>query len=245
MPIVWNNLVQVEENAQNSVDSAAEFDVFLGRLRKAIDTEDLYGWGKAHGFPRQTLYNMVSGQKIPGLETLRKFREETGKPIGWLLGEDITHPIVTSLDHDNLPSSTDATSTNAGSSDEFVYIPRYPRNGSPEQVTMAFRRYWVEKYLQANPEELIVLRVDDDVMEGTFNRADNILVNCNPQGPVKDGLYALYINEAMVVRRIQVLPNNVIRVMPDNPRYPSFETSLEEGSGVEIAGVPVWYSRAI
>ncbi|KVV54096.1 repressor protein [Burkholderia cepacia] len=219
--------------------------MFFARLRQAIGTDDLYGWGKAHGFPRQTLYNMVSGQKIPGLETLRKFRDETGKPIGWLLGEDVTHPTVTSLNHDDSPTNVQDTRNVNGLSGEFVYIPRYPRNGSPEQVTMAFRRYWVEKYLQANPEELIVLRVDDDVMEGTFNRADNILVNCNPQGQVKDGLYALYINEAMVVRRVQVLPNNVIRVMPDNPRYPSFETSLEEGSGVEIAGVPVWYSRTI
>ncbi|KVF23071.1 repressor protein [Burkholderia cepacia] len=216
--------------------------MFFARLRQAIGTDDLYGWGKSHGFPRQTLYNMVSGQKIPGLETLRKFRDETGKPIGWLLGEDLLHVSVTSPENDH---ATHLNAALAGAADEFVYIPRYPRNGSPEQVTMAFRRYWVEKYLQAKPEELIVLRVDDDVMEGTFNRADNILVNMNPQGPVKDGLYALYINEAMVVRRIQVLPNNIIRVMPDNPRYPSFETSLEEGSGVEIAGVPVWYSRTI
>ncbi|VWD36577.1 putative phage repressor [Burkholderia contaminans] len=229
---------QVKENAPNQVDSVAEFEVFFARLRQAIGTEDLYGWGKSHGFPRQTLYNMVSGQKIPGLETLRKFRDETGKPIGWLLGEDLLHP----------GAATDVGTTGQTgdtAADEFVYIPRYPRNDSPEQVTMAFRRYWVEKYLQAHPEELIVLRVDDDVMEGTFNRADNILVNMNPQGPVKDGLYALYINEAMVVRRVQVLPNNIIRVMPDNSRYPSFETSLEEGSGVEIAGVPVWYSRTI
>lgn len=237
MPINWNIADQSEENAQNSVDSVAEFQVFFARLREAIDTEDLYGWGKAHDFPRQTLYNMVSGQKIPGLETLRKFRDATGKPIGWLLGEDLLYP--TSGD------TSSAASSPTRQADEFVYIPRYPRNGSSEQVTMAFRRYWVEKYLQANPDELIVLRVDDDVMEGTFNRADNILVNCNPQGPVKDGLYALYINEAMVVRRVQVLPNNIIRVMPDNPRYPSFETSLAEGSGVEIAGVPVWYSRTI
>ncbi|KWH13558.1 repressor protein [Burkholderia territorii] len=210
--------------------------MFFARLREAIGTEDLYGWGKSHDFPRQTLYNMVSGQKVPGLETLRKFRDATGKPIGWLLGEDLLYPTVVKEKTVGIFDSP---------SGEFVYIPRYPRNGSPEQVTMAFRRYWVEKYLQANPDELIVLRVDDDVMEGTFNRADNILVNMNPLGPVKDGLYALYINEAMVVRRVQVLPNNVIRVMPDNPRYPSFETSLEEGSGVEIAGVPVWYSRTI
>lgn len=225
---------QTKESTPNSGDSLAEFEVFFARLREAIGTDDLYGWGKEHHFPRQTLYNMVSAQKIPGLETLRKFRDATGKPIGWLLGEDVLYV-----------SADENQALKPKESDEFVYIPRYPRNGALEQVTMAFRRYWVEKYLQANPEKLIVLRVDDDVMEGTFNRADNILVNMNPLSPVKDGLYALYINDAMVVRRVQVLPNNVIRVMPDNPRYPSFETSLEEGSGVEIAGIPVWYSRTI
>ncbi|WP_232444323.1 helix-turn-helix transcriptional regulator [Burkholderia ubonensis] len=229
------DLNQVKENTPNSVDSVAEFEVFFARLREAIGTDDLYGWGKEHGFPRQTLYNMVSGQKVPGLETLRRFRDETGKAIGWLLGEDLLYPTII----------TERSTSPLDAADEFVYIPRYPRTDTDEQVTMAFRRYWVEKYLQVHTDELIVLRVDDDVMEGTFNRADNILVNLNPQGPVKDGLYALYINEVMVVRRVQVLPNNVIRVMPDNPRYPSFDTSLEEGSGVELAGVPVWYSRQI
>ena len=225
---------QIKETSPNSVDSVAEYDLFMGRLLAAIGTEDLYGWGKSRGFPRQTLYNMVSGQKIPGMETLRRFRDETGKPIGWLLGEDMLYPAA---------NSGEQTATS--DSEQFVYITRYPRNGDDEHVTMAFRRYWVEKYLHANPAELIVLRVDDDVMEGTFNRADNVLINTNVQGPVKDGLYALLINDVMVIRRVQALPNNTIRVMPDNPRYPSFEATLAEGSGVAIAGVPVWYSRAI
>ncbi|WP_232443118.1 helix-turn-helix transcriptional regulator [Burkholderia ubonensis] len=232
------DLNQVKENTPNSVDSVAEFEVFFARLREAIGTDDLYGWGKEHGFPRQTLYNMVSAQKVPGLETLRKFRDETAKPIGWLLGEDLLYPSSSTVVAANAHTGTDELA-------EFVFIPRCMRHENDEHVTMAFRRYWVEKYLQVRPEELVVLRVDDDVMEGTFNRADNILVNCNVPGPVKDGLYALYINNVMVVRRVQVLPNNVIRVMPDNPRYPSFDTSLEEGSGVELAGVPVWYSRQI
>ncbi|WP_239483267.1 hypothetical protein [Burkholderia sp. MS455] len=109
---------QVKENAPNSVDSVAEFEVFFARLRQAIGTDDLYGWGKSRGFPRQTLYNMVSGQKIPGLETLRKFRDETGKPIGWLLGEDVLHP--------GAPTESGAGQVDGKESDEFVYIPRYP-----------------------------------------------------------------------------------------------------------------------
>lgn len=222
------------QSDKNSVDSVAEFEVFFARLREAIGTDDLYGWGKAHGFVRQTLYNMVSGQKVPGIETLRRFREETGKPIGWLLGEDVLAP---------LPGG------NTGSidehSDEFVFIPRAKTKENEPSISMAFRRYWVEKYLKADPDHLTVCRVDDDAMLGTFNPSDNVLVHSKVVEPLRDGLYGLLINGVLVIRRVQMLPGNRIRVMPDNPKYPSFEVELTADCGVEFVGVPVWYSRMV
>jgi hypothetical protein len=221
---------QNEESVQVQVDSVIEFEVFFARLREAIGTDDLYGWGKAHGFARQTLYNMVSAQKVPGLETLRRFREETGKPIGWLLGEDVFAAASAQVEE---------------RSDEFVFIPRAAAKENEPSISMAFRRYWVEKYLKANPDHLTVCRIDDDAMEGTFNLSDNVLVHSKAVEPVRDGLYGLLINGVLVIRRVQVLPGNRIRVMPDNPKYPSFEVELAEDCGVEFVGVPVWYSRMI
>jgi len=221
------------EMPPNSVDSVAEFEVFIARLREAIRTDDLYGWGKAHGFPRQTLYNMVSGQKVPGLETLRRFREETGKPIGWLLGEDV---LIGSGGGARLCGDPD---------EEFVFIPRAKTKENEPSISMAFRRYWVEKYLKANPDHLTVCRIADDAMLGTFNLSDNVLVHSKVVQPLRDGLYGLLINGVLVIRRVQVLPGKRIRVMPDNPKYPSFEVELSEDCGVEFVGVPVWYSRTI
>jgi hypothetical protein len=219
------------ENVQIPVTQVAEFELFFTRLRDAIGTDDLYGWGKAHGFARQTLYNMVSGSKVPGLEILRKFREETGKPIGWLLGEEgaLGQP---------------GSSTGSGNND-FIFVPRYKHDATDPDGAVAFRRHWIEKYLNVSPDHLTVYRIEDDAMLGTFSPSDNVLINGAPVSTVRDGLYALLINGAMVIRRVQTLPNNVVRVMPDNSRYPSFDVELGEGCGVDVVGVPVWYSRMI
>lgn len=204
---------------------AADFNVFFARLTSA-STEGGYTdplkWAAEHGVAEQSIRNLRTEQKPPGLVILKRLSRASGKSINWWLGADAEF-----------------------NTDEFVFIPRYRENADAEHVTMAFRRYWVEKYLHATTDQLTVYRIEDDAMVGTFNQADNVLINSKPVDVIRDGLYALIINGAMVVRRIQALPNNIIRVMPDNPKYPSFEVELTEDCGVEIVGVPVWYSRQI
>ncbi|WP_229274596.1 S24 family peptidase [Burkholderia pseudomallei] len=251
----YTNMERSEDNtpgsgseSQNSVTEAAEFDVFMGRLLAAIGTEDLYGWGKDRRIPSSTLYNMVSMKKIPGIGTLRRFREETGKPIGWLLGEDLLYPGTFAPD-----TGTPATVHPAQDdpNDDFVFVPRY--DGAPtdandlgtQSFSMAFRKYWVEKYLNADPAHLSVHRIEDDVMEPLFQRADNVLVNRQQANQIGDGIYALRINGKIVIRRTQALPNRALRVMPENPKYPAFEVELKEGGDVAVVGRVVWFSRQI
>lgn len=238
----------IGSESQSSVGEAAEFEVFLGRLLAAIGTEDLYSWGKDRRIPSSTLYNMVSTKKIPGIATLRRFREETGKPIGWLLGEDLLYPDIFQAG----PSSDRGASTSApvGPSDDFVFVPRYDGNSTDaselgtQTFSMAFRKYWVEKYLNADPANLSVYRIEDDVNEPVLMRSDNVLVD-RAQKSVGDGIYALRINGKIVIRLTQSLPDNYIRVAPANSRYEPFTEQIREGGPVDIIGRVVWFGRQI
>lgn len=96
--------------------------------------------------------------------TLRRFRETTGKPIGWLLGEDLLLPQQPTPTTDKTPEPAHG---------EFVFVPRFDANAE-QSFSMAFRKYWIEKYLNADPANLSVHRIEDDVMEPQFQRADNV-----------------------------------------------------------------------
>jgi phage repressor protein C with HTH and peptisase S24 domain len=82
--------------------------------------------------------------------------------------------------------------------DEFVYVPRYDLqetaaglwpDDEKAKFTMAFRRYWVENYLHARPEDLSVLRVHGDSMYPVLHDGDNILINHAFTSP-QDGIVA-------------------------------------------------------
>jgi transcriptional regulator with XRE-family HTH domain len=216
-----------EADAEKLAQREQEFNVFFARLTTASEAAgftDPLKWAAENGVASQSLRNLRTDRKPPGLNILQRLSKASGKSINWWLGED-----------------------EAFNTDEFVFIPRYKTANGDEPVTMAFRRYWVEKYLKTDPKHLTVYRVEDDVMQGTFNISDNVLIHSREDTvtPLKDGLCALILNGALIIRRIQVLPNNLARIMPDNPKYPAFEVELSENSGVEFVGVPVWFSRQL
>lgn len=132
---------------------------------------------------------------------------------------------------------------------EFVYIPRYQeeaaerddvRGGEPNALIFAFRRYWVENYLQANPKDLSAISVRGDSMMGVLNDGDNILANRAKNQP-GDGLYVIRIGESVVVKQTQRLPGNRLLVKSTNNMYQQFTLDLTQlDDDFEIIGKVEW-----
>jgi len=55
-----------------SAEALREFEVFKERLIEAIGTGEIYGWASSHGFNKGTLYNIMSRQRIPGIDILKR-----------------------------------------------------------------------------------------------------------------------------------------------------------------------------
>lgn len=205
-----------------------EFMIFWARLEAATQeagARDPLDWAAAKAnVAKQSLRNLKTAQKAPGLDILRRLSAASGRSINWWIGDA------------EIAQADDA---------DFAYIPREPREGEGKLLTFAFRRYWIDHYLKAQPTTLRVYRIDDDVMSSTFEEGDNVLVNTEIAN-FKDGLYAVSIAGTPVLRRIQFLPQARAIVKPDNPKYDSFEVSLDaEPFDFAFIGIPVWYSRMI
>lgn len=244
------------ERGAETGDVQTSFPLFLSRLHAASGTDTLptlYAWGESHGFSRQSLYNMISQNRVPGLETLRRFRKATGKPLDWLLGEDVLNPF---------PQEDESTSAPVQPApdqltEEFVLIPRYDvkasagsghwhDNGEQAQFCMAFRRHWVENYLHAKKEDLSVVRVHGDSMAPLLQDGDNILVNHAVNSP-QDGVYVIRIDGQVLVKQTQVLTGKKLRIVSVNATYESYtvDLSADNQTDFEIIGKVVWFGRQI
>ena len=85
-----------------------------------------------------------------------------------------------------------------------------------------------------------------DSMEPTLRRGDMILVDCRITSPDVDGVYIVRINGVMLVKRLQILPGNLIRVSTDNPAFLSFEIRTnDERKAMTIVGRAIWFGRAL
>jgi hypothetical protein len=94
------------------------------------------------------------------------------------------------------------------------------------------------------PDRLSVIRVDGDSMTPTLSSGDEILVDRDDgAGRLRDGIYVLRIEEALVVKRLSVGPGGRLSVRSDNDAYPGWP-DLEPGA-VDVVGRAVWVGRRL
>jgi hypothetical protein len=115
----------------------------------------------------------------------------------------------------------------------------------PEEGTTgeeyAFREEWLRK-IAADPHKVILIDVDGDSMVPTLLDKDIILIDMNRK-TIKDGrIFAIAIGDALIVKRLQIIPGELIKVISDNPAYDSFPVRPNE---LRIIGQVVWYARAL
>ena len=184
---------------------------------------------------------------LPKAETLKRIKELKGCSIDWLLtGDGEPFPVqAVEPTHDTLGNPVNA--------DDFVYVPRYAIeaaagygslvNNEEPLFTMAFRKDWINSMISPEVRGLSVISVKGDSMEGVLNDGDTILVQ-QMNNIRRDGLYVLRINDNLLVKRLQLMPGNVVNVISANDAYPAFQIQLGAmGEDVQIIGKVLWFGR--
>lgn len=109
----------------------------------------------------------------------------------------------------------------------------------------AFDERWLRQLTGAAPSDLTVIRVEGDSMEPTLHDGDDILIDRGDAGPrMRDGIYVLRIDDALVVKRLALHPvTRRVTVQSDNPAYADWpDCSPDE---ISCIGRVIWAGRRI
>lgn len=109
----------------------------------------------------------------------------------------------------------------------------------------AFDERWLKALTATSPSNLSIVRVEGDSMAPTLNPGDDILVDLGDAAErLRDGIYVLRIDEALVVKRLALNPvGRRITVQSDNPAYPDWpDCGLDD---INPIGRVIWSGRRV
>ena len=113
------------------------------------------------------------------------------------------------------------------------------------QPYFAFEPRWLKRLTASPPDRLSIIRVEGDSMSPTLNPGDDILVDLGDSGDrLRDGIYVLRVDEALVVKRIALNPiRRRVTVQSDNPAYPDWPDC--ELKTINFLGRVIWAGRKL
>jgi len=109
----------------------------------------------------------------------------------------------------------------------------------------AFDERWLKALTATSPSNLSIVRVEGDSMAPTLNAGDDVLVDHGDAvDRLRDGIYVLRIDDALVVKRIALNPvGRRVTVQSDNPNYPDWpDCGLDD---VHPIGRVIWSGRRV
>ena len=115
-----------------------------------------------------------------------------------------------------------------------------------EGARIGFDRQWL-KDLGLSPETLSIIDVKGESMAPTLGNGDTIMVDrADGADRLRDGVYVLRLDEALMVKRVALSPRRVVvglTISSDNPHYPSWPDV--DPALVDIVGRVVWSCRRL
>ena len=108
-----------------------------------------------------------------------------------------------------------------------------------------FDERWLKALTATPPTKLSIVRVEGDSMAPTLSAGDDILVDLGDAAArVRDGIYVLRVDDAVVVKRIALHPmGRTVTVQSDNPAYPDWpDFNIDE---INCIGRVIWAGRKV
>lgn len=178
------------------------------------------------GITRDSIRNLMSGRTT-------SLRANKLGPIADALG--VTVDELTSQNLVNLSLNRD----------EVVIVPKYDLRhtvdigGFPERKLAAdhvtFSRSWLTGLIRGDLDSLAVIEAEGDSMEPTIRSGDQVIINIADKSIVDSGIFALFLNEMIVIKRIFILPNE-FEIRSENAESPTWRVKKEDLTDINIVG---------
>ena len=107
---------------------------------------------------------------------------------------------------------------------------------------MAFLKEWIFKNVHVSAESLVLFTVNGDSMDSPTSQIKDgglVLVDKSITEFKNDGVYVIALDDALYVKRLQILPGRRLKVKSDNLNYDPFEVSLDTDN-FHIVGKVIW-----
>jgi phage repressor protein C with HTH and peptisase S24 domain len=113
------------------------------------------------------------------------------------------------------------------------------------EAHIAFDPAWLRRVARGAPDQLSIIRVSGDSMAPSLGDGDDILVDRGDGAArLRDGIYVLRIDGALVVKRVAVNPAaRTLSIRSDNPAYPGWPDC--DPAAIDIVGRVVWTGRRV
>jgi hypothetical protein len=111
-------------------------------------------------------------------------------------------------------------------------------------AALAFQANWVRSITNGRPDALSVISVEGDSMLPTLADGDQILVDTGDHERLRDGIYVLRTDDALLVKRLSVNPaTRRLTIRSDNDAYPSWDDC--DPAAVNVIGRVIWVGRRL
>lgn len=217
----------------------------IKKVRKALELSQI-DMAKELGTTERTLRDYEKERFGVGYDFLTKLIERYNVNPNWIFRNEF--PIF-------LDESAEGIIKNITPEQKsnLVYIPKYSPIAAAgsglsvdaEQVEYyaAFDEVWVRTIMRALPKNISAINAEGDSMEPIISNGDLVFIDHSKTSP-QDGIYVLNINDSLVVKRIQNLPNYKMRIISENQAYKPYDVDLKEDN-VRIIGKVIWQCREI
>ncbi|WP_236615084.1 LexA family transcriptional regulator [Desulfovibrio sp. X2] len=213
-----------------------------GRLRKILEDSGLTRpqFCAAMGVARSTLANYLSGRRLPDVPLLARLVRRFGVAPDWLLcGEEPAYRRGFSRQVP-VPGG------------EIIQIPAIApilREGPHDLKTLlgnaensyCFNFSWLAA--QGPVDAMFVTTVSGDCMEPGLRNGDVLLVDSSLTALHPGRLYALVLNGAIAVRRVDAGVDGIF-LHCENSAYPSVEIAGSKIGKLQVLGRVIWASKS-
>lgn len=220
----------------------AKPDLVLNRVKSAYHIDSDADLAR---FLRVNASTVATWRKTATMKFDRIFEFASALNMNWLLyGEG---PVW----RDESAAESPVRSSPAAEPEVPYYKSVSPGNGNeirPEKgaglTWIALPAAFITEELDANPEELFLMRASGDGMEPTIRDREFVLVRKSAPRPYGGRIYLVRIDRSLLLKRIHEKPDNRLLLMSDNRRYEHLELEASDNS-IDIIGRVVWHGRAL
>ena len=110
------------------------------------------------------------------------------------------------------------------------------------QCYYAFQKDWLQK--KGSAEAMVVFDIFGNSMEPEIQNSDTVLVDQSQKAILAGALYAVGIEDTIMVKRIEKRPNKLV-LLSNHKDYLPIILNREEAGAVRIIGKVIWVCREI